>query len=442
MCPILTHILVMLFKKGKEAVAKKKTKTEMIELIFGDFKYDDILPFCRTNYTVAILNGKAGLIDLNGNPLTEFIYDDLREYCEDEEECCCIWYAIMEKYCKMRLNGKWGILDDKGNIVYDFIYDNKIELMDCEEYVYLEIDGKTKVLDKDLKPVLKDTYTEICETGWDTFLVQDNGKYRYINKDGKALFDFICEDATPFNEYGLARVKINDKWGAINKMGEFVQECAYDCIDDYGDKILAYKDKQIFYLDNTGYIKSVGNFDRFDSFHYGEWNSFAPFIIVEKQGKYGVTDELGNIMVKTFYDGIGIFDDRILYILNNKYGLLDFNGRLVTLPEYNYISSPPSENDYCIAAKNGKYGVIDLDGQKIIDFKYEDMKMFLINDNYFAAKKKKKNCGIINIKGEVILDFIYDEIEGGDSQDFESSFFIAKLNGKSALFNEEGVRIA
>lgn len=90
MCPILTHILVMLFKEEKEAMIKKKTKKETAKLILGNFKYDDILPFCCTNYTVAISNGKAGLIDLNENPLTEFIYDDLREYCDDGDECCIV----------------------------------------------------------------------------------------------------------------------------------------------------------------------------------------------------------------------------------------------------------------------------------------------------------------------------------------------------------------
>lgn len=413
----------------------------MIELIFGDFKYDDILPFYHTNYTIAILNGKAGLIDLNGNPLTKFIYDDLREYCDDENEYY-IWRMVMYKYCTMRLNGKWGILDDRGNIVYDFIYDNKIELMDFEEYVYLEIDGKTKVLDKDLKPVLKDAHTYIHKARENVFLVKDDSKCRYINKDGEALFDFTCDEATSFNKYGLARVKINDKWGIINKTGKFVQECVYDGIDDYGDKIHAYKDKQIFHIDKTGCIKSVGNFDKFNSFHYGEWNPFDPFVVVERQGKYGVADELGNVVVKTFYDYVDISNDRIVYGLSNKYGLLDFDGRLVTLAEYDLISLPPNIDNYCVAAKNGKYGLIDQDGQKIMDFKYEDMSAFPTNENYFVAKKKGKNYGIINIKEDVILDFIYDEINGGDSQDFESFPFIAKLNGKSALFNEEGVRIA
>ncbi len=424
-------------------MAKKKTKTDTVKLILGKLEYDDILPFGRTNYTVAILNGKAGLIDLNGNPLTEFIYDDLREYCDDEDECC-IWYMILQKYCTMRLDGKWGILDDRGNIIYDFIYDNKIELMDFEEYVYLKIDGKTKVLDKDLKPVLKDAYTYIDEAGEDAFLVKDNSKCQYINKDGEALFDFICDETTPFNECGLARVKINDKWGIINKTGEFIQECVYDDIDNYGDKIHVYKDKQIFHIDKTGCIKSVGNFDKFDSFHYGIWNPFDPFVVVERRGKYGVADELGNVVVKTFYDCIDISNDRILYKLNNKYGLLDFNGKLVTLAEYDLISLPPNINNYYVAAKNGKYGLIDQDGQKIIDFDYEDMSTLPTDENYFVAKKKGKNYGIINIRGDVMLDFIYDEINGGWGypRDFESFFFIAKLNGKSALFNEEGVRIA
>ena len=41
-----------------------------------NFTYDKIVPFHNNeNYTIAIANGKAGLIDLEGNPITEFIYD-------------------------------------------------------------------------------------------------------------------------------------------------------------------------------------------------------------------------------------------------------------------------------------------------------------------------------------------------------------------------------
>lgn len=90
---------------------------------------------------------------------------------------------------------------------------------------------------------------------------------------------------------------------------------------------------------------------------------------------------------------------------------------------------------------HSKYGVIDSDGQKRIDFRYEDMDVFPINDGgYATAKKKNGKCGIINTKEEVILDFVYDEIKGSDNHG--SLFFIVKLDNKSALFNEEGVRIA
>ena len=87
----------------------------------GNFKYDKILSFWGEKCTIAVLNGKAGLIDYNGNKLTEFIYDDLSDDLDDffEEVCLDIGYmpfghkesktwsthsgVIMnEKYCSMR----------------------------------------------------------------------------------------------------------------------------------------------------------------------------------------------------------------------------------------------------------------------------------------------------------------------------------------------------
>ncbi len=421
-----------------------KTKTKMTELIFGNFKYDDIMPFCGTNYTVAILNGKAGLIDLNGTSLTEFIYDDLREYCDDEDECN-IW-LIMGKYCTMRLNDKWGVLDDKGNVVYDFIYDNEIEMLDHEEYIYVYANGKTRVMDKDLKPILKNDYDLIDKACDDLFSVKINNKYGYVDKDDKIIIDFIYDEASPFNEYDLANVKVNDKWGIINKAGAFVQECIYDDINDWDEdeKIIhACKDKQIFHIDKTnGEIKYVGNFDKFDSFHHALWNHSVPFVIIEKQGKYGVADGLGNVVVKTFYDCMEINANRFIYGLDDKYGLIDFNGRLVTLAEYDWIKSS-SQDGYFIANKGDKWGVIDIDGEKIIDFIYKNMDIFSIPGKYFfIAEKFGKKYGVISMEQEVVLDFIYDEVYEACSQDLKSLFFIAELDGKQALFNEDGVRIA
>ena len=68
-------------------------------------------------------------------------------------------------------------------------------------------------------------YLHYCENGW--YLAQDqNGRYGFIDKDGKVMIDFSFEQAMVFSS-GLAPVLQNGLWGFINEAGEMVIAPAY-----------------------------------------------------------------------------------------------------------------------------------------------------------------------------------------------------------------------
>ena len=52
-------------------------------------------------------------------------------------------------------------------------------------------------------------------------LVKLNGKWGYVDKSCKEVIPCKYDDACHFNN-GLAKVKLNGKWGYINKKGEEV----------------------------------------------------------------------------------------------------------------------------------------------------------------------------------------------------------------------------
>ncbi len=58
-------------------------------------------------------------------------------------------------------------------------------------------------------------------------LVKYQGKFGFIKKDCSVAADFQFQDADGF-KYGLAAVKINDKWGFINANGDFVLKPKYE----------------------------------------------------------------------------------------------------------------------------------------------------------------------------------------------------------------------
>lgn len=60
------------------------------------------------------------------------------------------------------------------------------------------------------------------------FLSKQNGKYGFVNKDGKVVVDYVYDDAIEQNEFGYAAVKKDGLWGCIDKDGNIICETKYN----------------------------------------------------------------------------------------------------------------------------------------------------------------------------------------------------------------------
>lgn len=56
------------------------------------------------------------------------------------------------------------------------------------------------------------------------FLAKQDGKYGYVDKDGKIIVNYDYEDATEQNTSGYVSVKKDGKWGSLDKNGKVVLE--------------------------------------------------------------------------------------------------------------------------------------------------------------------------------------------------------------------------
>lgn len=172
---------------------KEKSQKEMVELMFGNFKYDNIACFSNVNYTVATLSGKAGLIDLKGNPITDFIYDDLTQENIDDSEIDKMidyFHFVNSNYYSLRLNNKWGVLNNKGETIVDFIYDERIEI--CSQDFFIVRKDKYGVINSNKKIILDCIYENIQECSLDNdskifFIATLNDKQALFNSEGERL---------------------------------------------------------------------------------------------------------------------------------------------------------------------------------------------------------------------------------------------------------------
>lgn len=146
------------------------------------------------------------------------------------------------------------------------------------------------------------------------------------------------------------------------------------------------------------------------------------YFSVYTDGKYGVLNDNGEMIIKNKYKNIvipnptkAVFiclnEDGSYEALNDKAEKLfsDFNN--VREIETNSTNSVwPYEKSLLMYEDGGKYGLINFDGKAVTKAIYEELSSVKYKEGEILAKKNGK-YGVINNKGKVLIPFNYDEIE-------------------------------
>ena len=189
------------------------------------------------------------------------------------------------------------------------------------------------------------------------YRVHLNGKYNFLHKKHNTLL-LLCRRwynmMYRFSE-GLAKVKLNDKWGFINKDGREVIPCKYDWVNLFLKGLAKVKlNRKYGYIDRTGREVIPCKYDGINAFSEG-------LAKVELNDKYGYIDRTGREVIPCKYDGIGDFVEGLaLVILNWKLGFIDKIGREVIPLKYD--SASQFYRGLAHAKLNGKQGYIDKQG--------------------------------------------------------------------------------
>lgn len=218
-------------------VEKEKVKVvDKSENVILDNNFDSIEDIRLDNFII-IKDGKYGVIDKDGNSILMPEYESIK-FAKSG-------YFIVQK------DGKTGIID-KDKKVVEFEYES-ISYIESGDFYQAEKENyKTDIIDRNFNKVLKDiivselniengylrirenseykyynfkfeekTNKEILSTNT-LFLVKENGKYGYENKNGERIVDCIYDDAKEQNEFGYCAVKKDGKWGTLKSDGTVI----------------------------------------------------------------------------------------------------------------------------------------------------------------------------------------------------------------------------
>ncbi len=272
----------------------------------------------------------------------------------------------------------------------------------------------------------------------DLAVLEKNGKYGFIDKNGNEALPFNFEFAADFSE-GLAAVKKNGKWTFIDKNGTTISPFQYDSVNSFSEGLASVrKNDKSGFIDKNGAVVIPLDLDYADSFNEGyaaagrddkygyinkqgeeiiafEYDWVHPFsnrlgyvMILEGNGeKWSYVDGAGNVALPFTFDGYGknseglISANRGQYLVGKK-GYLDRIGQEI-IP-FIYDAAAPFSEGLAAVTSGLDWGYIDRDGNQIIPFSYKSALSF---SEGLAAVGNGSKMGYIDYQGNQIIPFLY-----------------------------------
>ena len=213
-------------------------------------------------------------------------------------------------------------------------------------------------------------------------------------------------------------LKREENFGIINEQGEIIVE------PQYSEIIIPNSHKPVFlcYKEDEAKILNSQNQEIFK-----EYNNVEAI-------------QLANIISESAYE-----KNVLRYEKDGKYGLLGIDGNVVVEAKYQEISSLGFKEGEILVKENDKYGIIDELGNKIIKNIYDS----IVSDQYYSSEVGYKKSGYIvcdvteegyrygyyDSQGGMILEAEYNQIlRISEVKNSDEIYLIASKNGQYGVF--------
>lgn len=229
-------------------------------------------------------------------------------------------------------------------------------------------------------------------------------------------------------EFSYFKLYENEKYGVIDRKGNILVEPKYEML------VIPNPSKAVF----IGYF----NYD-------SQKGEYETEVINEKNEK--ILTKYNQVLPLMFKDSSSEvpYEKSVLtYKENNKYGIIDFQGKKITKAIYDSIESLLYKEGCLLVKKEDKYGIINIKGKQIVEIDYD-----LINaDGYYDEESKYQKAGFIvrqrkeegyrygyiSSKGEKILEVEYNEIDRITEITEENAIYLlAFKNGQAGIYKNK-----
>ena len=193
--------------------------------------------------------------------------------------------------------------------------------------------------------------------------VKLNGKWGFIDKNDNQVVTIKYDQVNPFystfNNGTLFAVCLNNKWGYVDNMNRVIIPMKYDeVLNGFFEGLSKAKlNGRSGFIDQTDKVIVPFKYDNVGDFVNGSARVYL-------NGKTGEVDQTGTVTIPVRYDKIETFKDGIARVkLNGKYGFIGKGGKEIIPVQYDLVEL--FRNGVSRAEKNGNYFFIDKTGKEI-----------------------------------------------------------------------------
>lgn len=256
----------------------------------------------------------------------------------------------------LALTSDYGPVEILGNSVFKVLHPFNKELPDYSDTVSLSVEGNGII---DIQGnIIQDSKDVVNNVSLKVEFSDNNGSFGYINNSGE---DFAIvpqyEEARDFSE-GLGLVKVNGKWGYINKNGVYEIEPQYINADPFSEGLAC----------------------------------------VERDGQYGYINSKNEIMIEFQYNFAASFSEGLAHVMiDRKWGYIDKSNKIIIRLQFEACSY---FSEYRAIIRKGAYdGYIDKKGNVVINPQFDFADLF---KNGLARVRKDEEWGYINRNGKYV----------------------------------------
>ena len=325
---------------------------------------------------------KWGFINEKGQLAIEAKYDDVRDF--------------NSLLTAANYRGRWGYINAEGRTVIDFLYqqaldfENNITVVQNFKDIWLIINNKGQLIDS-----LDVDYANAPK--FNHVITSKDGYQSLYDLHGNLVLSNY-KKLSFLNGFWLIAKK-DTKYGVIDVNNNVILDFEYDKIYPSEHFLRLKKDKEYRLFDLESKKNLLPSFDRI-------YEIIDDYILVKDGEKFFILDKtlekisaIAHAHVESL--GCGLFK----YKSDNKYGLINANGDLITGPIYMNINR--CHSNHLVYSKNDLFGYLKTNGEELTPAIFVLAWDF---HNYKARMIHERGIGFIDTTGKLVVNDMFYEV--------------------------------